>query len=182
MKGERGSRARQGANGIFPTTKVPITAPTRTPVPMPASAATPGECPARSAIAETIVPSAIVEPTERSMPPETMISVAPIAAVPTTAVWRSIKRWFAAETKSPPARAAKRSQAATRPRAGPARRRNALKRSPRAGWSAGRALEQAAQGRAFRGSSRRSGRRDRGAPAGSSRRGGWRAARGPARR
>ena len=43
--------------------------------------------------------SAMLDPTERSIPPEMMMSVIPIAAVPTTAVCASMIRRFSSVAK-----------------------------------------------------------------------------------
>ena len=54
------------------------------------SAAASGPTPARSSSAVTTVLSAMIEPTDRSMPPDTITIVIPSAATQTMAVWRAI--------------------------------------------------------------------------------------------
>jgi hypothetical protein len=64
----------------------PFSTPTAPPVSTDASTATLGEKPSRIASAHSTPVRAIVEPTARSMPPPTMISVIPIAPSATITV------------------------------------------------------------------------------------------------
>ncbi len=76
--------------------------------------------------ATTIVPKAIAEPTERSMPPEMMMSVAPMAAVATTVACSRMRRWLCHSMKSDPTEAAKSPQTKMSPIRGPSFVRIAL--------------------------------------------------------
>ena len=67
-------------------TSRPLTAPQNAVAATPPSAATPGDAPDPSSNAMTTVERAIIDPTERSIPPAAMIIVMPRAAVLTIAV------------------------------------------------------------------------------------------------
>ena len=71
-------------------TRKPVKRPHKAPVAIPRKAAAKGDTPEAIKRAITTVHKAIVEPTERSIPPEMMIKVIPSAAIPTTALWSSI--------------------------------------------------------------------------------------------
>ena len=68
-----------------------------------------------------MVPKAIDDPTERSIPPEMMIRVAPIAAVATTVDCSRMRRWLGQPTKLPPTTTAKSPQTKISPMSGPSR-------------------------------------------------------------
>ena len=65
---------------------VPLTKPHRVPVRMPMRDALMGDAPACRAAAMVTVASAMIDPTDKSMPPAMMTNVMPSAAVPTIAV------------------------------------------------------------------------------------------------
>ena len=67
-------------------TRKPVSNPHSEPVTTPNRAAVRGENPAVSMRAITTVQRAMVEPTDRSIPPEMMTIVIPSAAIPTTAL------------------------------------------------------------------------------------------------
>jgi len=84
-----------------------------------ARAAAAGDQPRASSDASVTVASAIWEPTERSMPPLTITSVIPSAAVATTAVCRSMVSAFAPVANCAGRSAAKSNSTAARPARGP---------------------------------------------------------------
>src|SRR6185312_12822761 len=126
----------------------PLSAPQPRPAARPASAARAGGAPARSAAAMTTVASAMMAPTDRSMPPATMTMVAPSAAIATMVVWRRIVSRLSGSAKVRPRVAAsrmeKRRKTARRPapaprflrRMGEASRRRA-RPGRGAGWARG---------------------------------------------
>ena len=75
----------------------PFRSPTRPPATTAASTPLTGDQPSRIASAVMTPVSAIVEPTERSMPPPTITSVMPIAPIATITVWASTTRRLLAE-------------------------------------------------------------------------------------
>ena len=83
-------------------TSAPLSAPQPTPAAMPASAASTGGAPARRTAAITTVASAMIAPTERSMPPDTITMVMPSAATATMVVWRKMVSRFAGSAKLSP--------------------------------------------------------------------------------
>ena len=106
---------------IRPVIAAPIHAPTAAQASTPAAPAMTSGSPAPRQSAITTVPSAIAEPTDRSIPAEMMTTVAPTAAVPTIAVWSSIRRWLSQPQKLSPSRTANSDQMAARPSSGPRR-------------------------------------------------------------
>jgi hypothetical protein len=76
---------------------VALSRPTRAPSSTAPSTASDGARPSRSARAHSTPVSAIVEPTERSMPPATITSVMPIAPMATITVCASTTRRLLAE-------------------------------------------------------------------------------------
>jgi hypothetical protein len=80
-------------------TSSPVSNPAAVEARMPPQAAVHGPAPARRSDATTTVASATPDPTERSMPPCTMIIVMPTATTATTTVWRAIVTRFAAPRK-----------------------------------------------------------------------------------
>ena len=69
-------------------------APTSAPVATAAPMAHAGEPPSRSTTAVTTPARAMTDPTERSMPPLTMMKVIPMAPRPTMSVWARMTRRF----------------------------------------------------------------------------------------
>ena len=76
-------------NGVIrsPAIAPPLSRPTKAPVATMAATATAAGWPCWISWAPTTLASAMTEPTERSMPPLTMISVIPKAPMPTMTVW-----------------------------------------------------------------------------------------------
>jgi hypothetical protein len=87
----------------------------------PPSAAASGLTSIRNSCATTTVVSAIIDPTDRSMPPATITMVIPTAAMLTIAVWRAISSRFVGAKKRGPTRAPKMMATRMSPSSVPAR-------------------------------------------------------------
>jgi hypothetical protein len=101
-------------------TSAPIASPTTAPTATPPRPATSGPTRARSSShATTTVASAMVDPTDRSIPPATITRVMPSAAMPTMVDCRAMVWRFAAEPKLSGASSANSAYTATSPPNGP---------------------------------------------------------------
>src|SRR5690606_25703190 len=90
-------------DGSFPyDTRMPLTRPQAMPVAMASSTARTTGTPAEVALqASTVADRAATEPTDRSMPAETMTKVTPKARIATTAAWTPMLSRLSAVRKSP---------------------------------------------------------------------------------
>ena len=102
-----------------PVTSAPFTSPQMPPPTTPAIAAARGDQPWPSASATMTVVSATTDPTERSMPPETTITVMPSAAAHTIAVCRAISSRLPGRKKLAPIKVANVIVTKSRPSTGP---------------------------------------------------------------
>ena len=156
-----------------PVMSTPLATPHNAAATIPPSAAMPGPASALNRTAITTVVSATTEPTDKSMPADTITIVMPSAVVQTIAVCRAMSSRLAPLKKRGPISEPKMMETNSKPMSGPAvsnSRRALTRRAPRRSRPSSAGARSAPPPRVLvrggRDASRRSDRRGRGAPAG----------------